>query len=87
MYERVMKYGPRLLFALSLPFFAVALAQIVIWLLQLGFEPGPDLLQRSARAIVGVSWLYTLSNGGFFLAAAVVVDRFDRWLAEGKRSP
>jgi hypothetical protein len=86
MFERVMKLGPRLLFALSLPFFFVALAQIAIWLLQLGFEPDPDPLQRTARVVVGMNWLYTLSTGGLFLAAAVVVDRFDRWLAESKRS-
>ena len=34
-----------------------------------------------------MSWLYTLSSGGLFLAAAVIVDRFDRWLAEGRPPP
>ena len=44
-----------------------------------------DLLQQTAQVLVGMSWLYTLSSGGLFLAAAVIVDRFDRWLAEGRQ--
>ena len=88
MFDRVMKHGARILLGLSLPFFAITLAQFAVWLLQLGVgPPQTDFLQQTARALVGMSWLYTLSSGGFFLAAAVVVDRFDRWLAEGKRQP
>lgn len=86
MFNRTMKHGSRILFILSLPFFLIALLQFVLWLLQLGFEHDPDLLQRSARAVVGISWAYTLSTGGFFLAASVLVDRLDRWLV-GSRLP
>jgi hypothetical protein len=85
MFDRVMRHGARIMLGLSLPFFLIALLQFVVWLLQLGIGRQTDFLQQTAQAFVGMSWLYTLSSGGFFLAAAVVVDRFDRWLAEGKR--
>lgn len=55
--------------------------------LSVGWPPQTDFLQQTARALVGMSWLYTLSSGGLFLAAAVIVDRFDRWLAEGRQPP
>lgn len=84
MVDRIMKHGARLLLGLSLPFFAIALLQFVVWLLQLGVRRDIDLVQQTAQALIGTSWLYTLSSGGFFLAAAVVVDRFDRWLANGR---
>lgn len=87
MFERVMKHGARILVVLSLPYFAIALLQFAVWLLQLGVGRPSDLLQQTAQVFVGMSWLYTLSSGGLFLAAAVIVDRFDRWLAEGKRQP
>ncbi|HLM15539.1 MAG TPA: hypothetical protein VK362_24280 [Reyranella sp.] len=87
MFDRVMKHGARILLGLSLPFFAIALLQFAVWLLQLGVGRQTDLLQQTAQVFVGMSWLYTLSSGGLFLAAAVIVDRFDRWLAEGRQPP
>jgi hypothetical protein len=78
MFDRVMKHGARILLGLSLPFFVIALVQFAVWLLQ--------LLQTS-HVVVGIGWLYTLSSGGLFLAAAVIVDRSDRWLAEGNCQP
>jgi hypothetical protein len=86
-FDRVMKRGARILLRLSLPFFAIALLQFSVWLLQLGVGRQTDLLQQTAQVLVGMSWLYTLSSGGLFLAAAVIVNRFDRWLAEGNRQP
>lgn len=88
MFDRVMKQGARILLGLSLPFFVIALLQFAVWLLQLGVgPPQTDFLQQTARTLVGMSWLYPLSSGGLFLAAAVIVDRFDRWLAEGRQPP
>jgi hypothetical protein len=87
MFDRIMKHGARILLGLSLPFFAIALVQFAVWLLQLTVTRQPDLLQQTAQVVVGIGWLYTLSTGGLFLAAAVIVDRFDRWLAEGRQPP
>ena len=85
MFDRMMKHGARILLALSLPFFAITLLRFAVWLVQLSVARPSDFLQQTAQVVVGMSWLYTLSSGGFFLAAAIVIDRFDRWLAEPAR--
>ena len=87
MFDRVMKHGARILLWLSVPYFALAVLQFAVWLLQLAFSRQPDLLQQTAQVMVGMSWTYTLSTGGLFLAAGVIVDRFDRWLADANRQP
>ena len=86
MFERTMKRGAGLLFCLALLFFAVTVIQFVAWLFQLVF-PSEAILPNRLRFLLGITWLYSLSTAGLFLATAIIVNRLDRWLVQTGRQP
>ena len=85
MFERVfqwcMRRGAAILFVLALLYCAFALLVLVTWGVQLGTGKASEFV----RVSFGPAFFAALWNAALLLVGALIVNRFDRWLAAIRR--